>query len=179
MVIDIYLYLLSLITLALCVNAAWHDVKSLTIHNGTVMGILLVFCVAYAINTLAVSMEWIELPFFASVEQHLLSSFFVFIICFALFWMGVLGGGDAKMASALALWIPLNALPGFVMIMALIGGALGFSALILKGKKEWLKPTSNQGWIAALSRGESTVPYGVALMVAAVYSFVQLGYLGV
>lgn len=166
-------------TLGLCVNAAWHDVKSLTIHNGTVIGILLVFCVAYGINTLAVSMQWVETPFFASIEQHLYSAVSVFAVCFGLFWIGVLGGGDAKMASALALWIPLNALPGFIMIMALIGGVLGFSALILKGKSDWLKPSNKEGWIAALSRGESTVPYGVALMIAAIYSFLQLGYLGV
>lgn len=178
MVIDFYLYGLALLTLVLCVLAAWHDVRSLTIHNGTIVGIALVFCVAYGIHMIAINEGWLDAPVFQSIGMHLGSVAIVFLVCFSLFWFGILGGGDAKMATALALWIPLSALPGFIMMMSLVGGVLGLSALALKGRA-WLKPTTDEGWIAALKRGESTVPYGIALTAAAVYSFAHLGYIGI
>ena len=178
MVIYFYLYGLSVLTLILCVLAARHDVRSLTIHNGTVVSIALIFCVAYGVNSYAINSGMIENSLFDDFSKHLYSSLLMLAICFGLFWFGILGGGDAKMMAALSLWAPLSGLSGFVMAMALVGGILGLSALILKNK-EFLKPSNEEGWIAALKRGESTVPYGIALAAAAIFSFIKLGYVGV
>ena len=178
MVIEIYIYALAFLTLGICFYAAWHDVASLTIHNGTVIAIMLTFCAAFTLHQFALSQGYLDTTIFMSIKEHLLSMIIVFIVCFLLFCTGTLGGGDAKMATALALWIPHSAIPAFVMVMALTGGVLGFAALAMRNKS-FLKPQNETGWIAALSRGESTVPYGIALAIAAAQSFYTLGYLGV
>ncbi|MAS87633.1 MAG: hypothetical protein CMH30_06620 [Micavibrio sp.] len=178
MVLEVYIYAIAFLTLGICFYAAWHDVASLTIHNGTVVTIMLTFAACFCLNTYAVYIGVLDHSLFASLADHIVSMGIVFAICFFLFCTGTFGGGDAKMATALALWIPLIAIPAFVMVMALVGGVLGLVALALR-KRSFLKPHNETGWIAALSRGESTVPYGIALAIAAAYSFHNLGYLGV
>jgi prepilin peptidase CpaA len=79
----------------------------------------------------------------------------------ALFAAGAMGGGDVKLAAALALWLPAGATPGFLLLTSLAGGALALG---------W------GGWrlAAGLSRGEraaaawraamtAEAPYGVAI----------------
>jgi prepilin peptidase CpaA len=72
---------------------------------------------------------------------------------FGLFAGGVIGGGDAKLGAAVALWIGLNFdLLRFFLIMALAGGVLAVIALA------WQARTRQK-----LTRA---LPYGVAIAVA-------------
>ncbi|HVT50217.1 MAG TPA: prepilin peptidase [Dongiaceae bacterium] len=72
---------------------------------------------------------------------------------FALFAAGVIGGGDAKLGAAVALWIGFSFdLLRFFLVMSFAGGILAVCALI------WQAATHRQ-----LTRA---LPYGVAIGVA-------------
>jgi len=72
---------------------------------------------------------------------------------FVLFAAGVIGGGDAKLGAAIALWVGFSFdLLRFFIVMSLAGGVLAVFALI------WQKTTQRQ-----LTRA---LPYGVAIGAA-------------
>jgi prepilin peptidase CpaA len=81
---------------------------------------------------------------------HLAVGAVVLGVGFGLFAFGVIGGGDAKLGAAVALWIGLSFdLLRFFLIMALAGGVLAVLAL---------------GWQAATHRRLiRALPYGVAI----------------
>jgi len=78
----------------------------------------------------------------------------VLLAGFVLFSAGVIGGGDAKMAAAVAVWIGFSYdLLRFFLVMSLAGGVLALAALAIQG----LRGTP-------LRR---PLPYGVAIAAAA------------
>jgi prepilin peptidase CpaA len=84
---------------------------------------------------------------------------------FAMFAKGWVGGGDAKLAAAIALWLGWGALLDYSLSAAIYGGAL--TIFILLGRRfvlpVWL---SRHAWIARLHDSKTGVPYGVALAAA-------------
>lgn len=142
--------------------AAYEDLRFMRIRN----------TIALAVALLFVPMAFL-LPL-NELLAHLTAGGIVFAICIALFFAGLLGGGDAKLLGAVALWPDLHELPAFLMIMTIAGGVLALAALALR-KGAFLEKlkTGNpvlfgpeQGWFASLSRGETVVPYGVAIAIA-------------
>lgn len=85
---------------------------------------------------------------------------------FALFAFGFIGGGDAKLAAAISLWLGWGLMPDYGVTAALYGGALTLALLI--GRRFvlplWL---SRHQWIAHLHDRKTGVPYGIALAAAA------------
>lgn len=74
------------------------------------------------------------------------AAFFILAGLFALKWMG---GGDVKLLTALALWVPPHVFMQLLLIMALAGGAL----TIVLG-----------GWhIIRGERDKIKIPYGIAI----------------
>ena len=84
---------------------------------------------------------------------------------FALFALGWIGGGDAKLAAATALWLGWSMILDYGVTAALYGGALTLAILV--GRRlvlpSWL---SRHEWIARLHDSKSGVPYGIALAAA-------------
>ena len=89
----------------------------------------------------------------------------VLAAAFAMFAGGWIGGGDAKLAAATALWLGWGMMLDYCLSAALYGGAL--TVVILFGRRlalpAWL---ARQAWIARLHDAKSGVPYGVALAAA-------------
>ncbi|HEU4961136.1 MAG TPA: prepilin peptidase [Sphingomonas sp.] len=81
----------------------------------------------------------------------------VFAIFVGAFALGQMGGGDAKLIGAVALWLPFQPLAWMLVAMSLIGGAL---TVLLVVERWWLK-----------SRTAIEVPYGVAIVIAALFAF--------
>jgi prepilin peptidase CpaA len=85
---------------------------------------------------------------------------------FALFALGIIGGGDAKLAAAISLWLGWGLMLDYGVTAAIYGGALTLA--ILLGRRFvlplWL---SRQEWIARLHDRKAGVPYGIALAAAA------------
>ena len=73
----------------------------------------------------------------------------VLAVCAALFAARMLGGGDAKLLAALALWVPPAAFAQLLLVMALAGGLLAGAMLATRWRMAPGAPAS--------------VPYGIAI----------------
>ncbi|MGL5735575.1 MAG: A24 family peptidase, partial [Beijerinckiaceae bacterium] len=74
--------------------------------------------------------------------------------------------GDAKLASATALWFGFSNVLDFALIAAVYGGML---TLLLLQARTWPLPKFAQGWEWArrLHDKKTGIPYGIALAAAA------------
>jgi prepilin peptidase CpaA len=142
--------------------AAASDLVSMTISNKITLGLVAGFAVfAFAIGMPLPDMGW-----------HWLMFAVVLIVGFALFSFGVIGGGDAKLAAAIALWLGSENLLLYFAYAALCGGVL--TLILLKLRSVPLpRRFSNVGWIARLYRADEGVPYGIALATAALIVYPQ------
>lgn len=107
---------------------------------------------------------------FATIGIHLVVGLGLLAGTFALFAFGFLGGGDAKLASAIVLWLGIEQALPFLALTALFGGAL---SLVILGFRAFPLPAALLGWPPALRLHErgAGVPYGVALAAAALVVF--------
>lgn len=94
----------------------------------------------------------------------------VFVFTALLFSLGWIGGGDAKLATATAVWLGWGLILDYTLAASIIGGALGLA--ILMGRTLPLPPRlARQAWIARLHDARSGVPYGIALAAAGLILF--------
>ena len=90
----------------------------------------------------------------------------VLVVAFVFFTLGWIGGGDAKLAAAISLWLGFDHLLQYLVNAALLGGVLtllmiNFRLLPLPGfMLRW-------AWIVRLHQKDAGVPYGIALAAAA------------
>lgn len=151
--------MVSLVCLAfplLLLYAAWHDVSTMTIPNWVSISLVAVFFPA----ALAAGLSPAEIGF------HLAFAAAVLLVCAALFYLGVFGGGDAKVIAAASLWIGFAASGYFLMGMAIVGGAL---AAALIGARR-MKLASNKKWAQRLLSPEEGAPYAVAIAAGALFA---------
>ena len=73
----------------------------------------------------------------------------IFLLFALAFQLGVMGGGDVKLAAALALWFPPGATVLLIVLMSLAGGVLTLIVMIEHKIKK--------------NQGRPEVPYGVAI----------------
>jgi prepilin peptidase CpaA len=102
----------------------------------------------------------------SAIALHWAVGFVVLLIGFGCFAMGWMGGGDAKLAAAAALWFgPAHAID-FVGLSAVLGGGLTF---LMLSYRRTLMPgvVMRVPWLARLHRPDVGVPYGIARAAAA------------
>ena len=89
---------------------------------------------------------------------------------FALFSFNIIGGGDAKLLAAGALWMGPSDLPSFLMLTTLAGGLLCVFILIYRSM---IPPPflMRQDWAMKLHEKTAGVPYGVAIALSALWLF--------
>lgn len=89
----------------------------------------------------------------------------------AMFALGWIGGGDAKLFAACALWLGLPSMLAFLAGTALAGGALALFLLQLRAPI--YKPLLARGpaWFGRLAASGADAPYGVAIAVGALFVF--------
>jgi prepilin peptidase CpaA len=94
----------------------------------------------------------------------------VFALTAILFNLGWIGGGDAKLATATAVWIGWSSILDYGVAAALIGGLLGLAILFARSAP---LPAflGRQTWIARLHDSRSGIPYGIALAAAGLLQF--------
>ncbi len=94
----------------------------------------------------------------------------VLAVAFFCFAMGWIGGGDAKLASATALWLGWQNTVEFIAIASVFGGAL--TILLLSFRRSVLPAfIVRQPWIQRLHDDRAGVPYGVALAAAGLATY--------
>jgi prepilin peptidase CpaA len=95
------------------------------------------------------------------VMVHLALALSVFAVCAALFAARMLGGGDAKLASVIFLWVGLSlALPALTLI-SVIGTVVSLISLATRNMNS--DQRSRPLRALAMFSGARGVPYGVAL----------------
>ena len=100
------------------------------------------------------------------VLLHFGASAAVLAVAFACFAMGWIGGGDAKVAAAAALWFGFDHLLDYFVYASLFGGAL---TLLLLQLRQWPLPYpfARQAWALKLHDKQTGIPYGIALAIGA------------
>jgi len=95
----------------------------------------------------------------------------VFALAAGMFALGWLGGGDAKLMAAAALWVGLRGLAPFAVYTAISGGVLAMALVALRS--HWLRPIAVAGpaWARRLATPGEAAPYGVAIAVGALTAF--------
>lgn len=90
----------------------------------------------------------------------------------AMFALGWIGGGDAKMFAACGLWLGWPAVLPFLMGTALAGGGLAVALLWSRklsfGYVQWAP-----AWFGRLMTPGADVPYGLAICLGALIAFPQ------
>ena len=105
------------------VFAAVSDMLSMTIANR----VSVVLVAAFAVVAPLTGMDW------ATYGWHFAAAGLVLVVTFLLFAIGGMGGGDAKLMAATALWMGFNLnLLGYLVTSAFIGGLLTLAILIYR-----------------------------------------------
>ena len=94
----------------------------------------------------------------------------ILAITFVMFSFGWLGGGDAKLAAATAVWLGWAAILDYGVAAALFGGIL---TLILLGARTAPLPdaVARIDWLKRLHNASAGVPYGIALAAAGLMQY--------
>jgi len=100
------------------------------------------------------------------IAMHLAAGTAVFAACFALFAINAMGGGDAKLLTASAVWFGLTfSLVEFLIYVSFFGGLLTLAVLSLRSHTNTILASGlpvPQHLLTA-----KKVPYGIAIGVAA------------
>jgi len=141
--------LLGILALLLVV-AAVIDVRTFTISNRLNLAVAL----------MAPLYWWsAHLPLWPDIGIQVAIAAGVFALLAVAFYAGMMGGGDVKLAAALALWFSPQSTLRFLVFMSIAGGVLTLVVVGLHRLKK--KP------------GKPEVPYGVAIAVGGLLILIQ------
>lgn len=153
----------------LCALAAWSDMRRLLIPNLYPALIVVLFIPAWAAS------YWGEAGAFGALSAHLIAGAVMFVVTVAMFFGKLVGGGDSKLASALALWAGGAHIGLFLFYMAMVGVGLSLASLYMKKKKPVRDPHP-ESWAGRAQAGQAHIPYGVALFAGALAMFIGGGF---
>jgi prepilin peptidase CpaA len=141
---------------ALMAFAAASDLFTMTISNRVSLALAAGFLMLAVLSGMGVS----------DILSHVGAGAMVLLVAFGCFAMGWVGGGDAKVAAAAALWFGFAHLLNYLLYASLFGGAL---TLLLLQFRQWPLPyaLTGQAWLLRLHAKESGIPYGIALAIGA------------
>ena len=151
---------------ALMAFAASSDLLTMTISNR----LSLALAGGFFLLTLVTGMS------LAAIGMHLAAAALVLVFAFGFFSQGWIGGGDAKLVAATALWFGFDYLLDYLIYASLFGGVLTlvliqFRRLPLPG------PLARQPWILRLHETGGGIPYGIALAAAALIVYPKTGWM--
>jgi len=147
---------------ALMALSAFSDLLTMTIPNR----LCLALAAGYVAFAIAVGVPAGVLAFNFSCGAGVL------ILTFGLFSRGWIGGGDAKLAAATALWLGWGLMLDYGLYASLFGGALTLAIILFRKAvlPNWL---ARFEWILRLQNPKGGVPYGIALAGAGLLLFPQ------
>lgn len=102
----------------------------------------------------------------AALAKHYGVGFALMIGGALLFARGLIGGGDAKMLAAGGVWFGAGGLVPYLILVALLGGAVGLAVLVMRKL-----PAPKPAWLDGNWAEGRAAPYGVAIGLAAVILF--------
>jgi len=142
--------------------AAFTDLFEMKIPNKIPLSLLLGFA------ALAIALG---LPL-TLIGMQIFGGLIVFMGCFTLFAFNVMGGGDAKLLTAAAVWYGFNiSLVEFLIEVALFGGVLTVMIVLLRSQANTVMALGLR-----LPRSlivEKKIPYGIAIAFGGFCSFLS------
>ena len=143
------------------VYGAASDLFSMKIPNQITLALM----VGFMVMAIWMKFDWVTIGWHWAMFAIVLS------ITFTLFAFGVIGGGDAKLAAGIALWMGWEHSLIYFLLAAFLGGIL--TLLIIKIRNvpmpHWIL---SQQWAAKIYRAER-IPYGITMGVAAMMIYTQ------
>ena len=141
---------------ALMAFAAASDLFTMTISNRVSLALMAGFLVLALLGGMGLH----------DLLLHIGAGAAVLVVAFGCFAMGWVGGGDAKVAAGVALWLGFDHLVNYLVIASLLGGGL---TLLLLQFRQWPLPypLATQAWLNRLHDKQSGIPYGIALAIGA------------
>jgi prepilin peptidase CpaA len=131
------------------------DVVSMKISNRLVLSLF----AAYGFFALLTGLDMYLIAYSSLVAVGVLAGTFV------LFALGWIGGGDAKLAAVIALWLGPDLTVPFLFYTAMTGGAFALALLVFRSMPLpafLLKPN----WSANLHMSGAGLPYGIPMAAA-------------
>lgn len=128
------------------------DIATMTIRNELVLFLVAVYAALAPLTGVGITTIGLN----TALATVVLASLFI------LFSIGWIGGGDAKLAAVVALWVGSEHTGDFLLYTALFGGLLTLIVLQFRSisvPHHWLQ----QRWINRLYDPQSGVPYGAAI----------------
>ncbi|MBM3529428.1 MAG: peptidase [Alphaproteobacteria bacterium] len=115
----------------------------------------------------------------ADMMSHVGAALAVLAVTFVFFARGWIGGGDAKLAAATALWLGFDHLLTYALYASIFGGILTL-AMIRFRLMPLPQVLADKEWVKRLHKLDGGVPYGIALAAAALLiypntTWMQLG----
>ncbi len=137
----------------------------LTMKIGNRVSLLL--CVGFVVLGIALGLPA------SAWGNHARGLLVIFIPCFACFAAGWMGGGDAKLLSAVGLWFGFSPeLLVFLFFVAVYGCALTLFILLARHHFTVLpRMLAGQEWLLRLQDAKSGIPYGIAISAAALQTY--------
>ena len=141
-----------ILLLAILAVASVSDIRDRRIPNWTVLAVALLF------------VPWIFLSPGIGILSALGASLTAFMVSFPLYFFRLVGAGDSKFLTVVALFVGLSQLLQFLVLVALAGGAIAAVSLITR-------PTRALVMFQMRGKGDfgRGIPYGVAIAIAAAY----------
>ncbi len=136
--------------------AAANDLFTMRIPNAISITLIAAFC----LSVFAVGLSWQDALAHVGVGVAALAFGFI------LFSFNLLGGGDAKLLAAGALWMGLGQVFPFMIYVTLFGGVLSLAILFYRRyipATNWQLPE----WAKKLHVNGTGIPYGIAIAAAA------------
>jgi prepilin peptidase CpaA len=96
----------------------------------------------------------------------------VLALTFWLFSMNMLGGGDAKLMAAGALWMGLDHIVEYIAFITIYGGVLAL--IIMAYRRVPAGVVALPGWAQRLHTKGEGMPYGVAIAAASLMLFPEI-----
>ncbi|MBS0249117.1 MAG: prepilin peptidase [Proteobacteria bacterium] len=146
--------------------AASSDLLTMTISNR----LSLALTAGFAVLALTTGMP------LAAIGMHVAAAAAVLVVGFIFFSQGWIGGGDAKLFAATALWFGFDHLLDYATYASIFGGVL--TLVLLQFRKLPLPAVlARQPWIMRLHEERGGIPYGIALAAAALIIYPKTGWM--
>ena len=140
--------------------AAFSDLLTMTIPNRISIVLLASFAAIAPFAGLSL----------VDVGLHLGAGAAVFAACFALFAFSIMGGGDAKILTASAVWFGLNeSLVAYLAYVSIFGGLLSLLVVVLRVNHNLLMVSRVP--LPHTMLHAKKIPYGIAIGAAAFLAF--------
>ena len=144
----------------IAVLAAVRDLTTMTIPNW----MSLVLLAAFVPAALTTGLEWRDLGIHLGIGLAALA------VGMGLFALRVIGGGDAKLMAALALWMGPDAVLIFVLWTAVAGGLFSLALILSRARFSAFAPSLPR-WAGRLLAPGGDIPYGVAIAAGALLAW--------